>query len=74
MKNHYHKIESLRTYIDAQRNVFTRAPLQLDNCAEVSLGITALIAKSGCPFTDGDFVKECILLVSKSVPQCHKKI
>ncbi|KFM75893.1 Transposable element Tcb1 transposase, partial [Stegodyphus mimosarum] len=69
------KIKFFRHSLVAQRNVFTKASSQLDSCVEVSLGIAALIAKSGCPFTDGDFAKECILLASKKVcPEAMQKL
>lgn len=69
------KIESLRRSLVAQRNVFTKASSQLDNCVEVSVRIAALIAKTGRPFTDGDFAKECILLAAEKLcPETTNKL
>lgn len=40
----------------------------------MSLEIAALIAKSGRPFTDGDFAKKCMLLAAEKVhPEAHSK-
>lgn len=68
------RIEFLRRSFVAQRNVFTKASAQLDNCVEVSLEIAAIIAKSGRPFTDGDFAKQCILLAAEKLcPEATNK-
>ncbi len=65
-------IESLCRSLVAQRNMFKKASSQLGDC--VSLGIAALIAKIGRPFTDSNFAKECILSASeKMCPAATKK-
>lgn len=69
------KIESLRRSLDQQKSVFTKASSTVDTCVEVSYEIASLIAKSGRPFTDGDFAKKCIMLASEKVcPEASSKL
>ncbi|XP_023215656.1 general transcription factor II-I repeat domain-containing protein 2-like [Centruroides sculpturatus] len=56
------KIESLRRSLISQQNVFKKQSGELDAAVEASLEISALIAKNGKPFTDGDMIKKCLII------------
>lgn len=69
-----HKIEQLRKSFSSQSNFFQKHTTELDSYVEVSLGVAEIIAREGRPFTDGDFVKKCLLIASdKLCPEATKK-
>ncbi|XP_023242660.1 general transcription factor II-I repeat domain-containing protein 2-like [Centruroides sculpturatus] len=63
------KIESLRRSLISQQNVFKKQSGELDAAVEASLEISALIAKNGKPFTDGDMIKKCLIIASEMCPE-----
>lgn len=69
------KIESLRRSLNQQQNIFGKRSAEFDASCEVSYDISLMIAKSGRPFTDGDFVKNCMIAASKKLcPEATKKL
>ncbi|KAL3873751.1 hypothetical protein ACJMK2_036840 [Sinanodonta woodiana] len=83
MKHHYEKkhqdfhnvvgdgrtarIESLRHSLNRQQNIFAKQSAEFSAACEVSYEISLMIAKSGRPFTDGDFVKQCMTTASEKL-------
>jgi hypothetical protein len=68
------QIASLIRSLSAQQRVFTKGMEQVQIATEVSFDIASLIAKSARPFTDGDFVKECMIIASQKLcPEAVKK-
>nr|XP_042913023.1 general transcription factor II-I repeat domain-containing protein 2A-like [Parasteatoda tepidariorum] len=61
------KYETLSRSLIAQKGLFKKASDELDVCVEVSLKIAALIAKTGRPFSDGDFSKECLMIAAEKL-------
>ena len=55
------KIEALKKSISKQQMAFTRMNENSEMGTRVSLVISHLIAKNMKPFSDGEFVKECIM-------------
>lgn len=69
-----HRIEQLKKSFSSQASCFQKQASQLDSCVEVSFGVAEIIAKGGRPFTDGDFVKQCLLLASEKLcPEAKNK-
>ncbi|KAL3876955.1 hypothetical protein ACJMK2_034732 [Sinanodonta woodiana] len=60
------QIESLRHSLNRQQNIFSKQSADFSVACEVSYEISLMIAKSGPPFTDADFVKQCMITVSSS--------
>lgn len=68
------KIERLKRALISQTSFFQKQTSELDSCVEVSLCVAQLIAKGGRPFTDGDFVKDCLLIASEKLcPEAKNK-
>ncbi|KAL3863896.1 hypothetical protein ACJMK2_005623 [Sinanodonta woodiana] len=61
------QIESLRRSLNRQQNIFSKQTADFSVACEVSYEISLMIAKSGRPFTDGDFVKQCMITASKEL-------
>lgn len=61
------KIKHLKKSLINQTSYFQKQTSELDSCVEVTLNIAQLIAKRGKPFTDGDFVKDCLLIASEKL-------
>lgn len=57
------KIKALKKSISKQQMVFTKINENSEKGTRVSLAISHLIAKNMKPFSDGEFVKECIMTV-----------
>lgn len=54
------KVNELKSKINCQQSLFTRANKESENSVRVSYMIAEKIAKRGKPFADGEFVKECL--------------
>ena len=61
------RIESLRRSLTHQQNIFSRTSTDFKTACEVNYEIVLIIAKSGRPFTDGDFVKQCMITASEKL-------
>ena len=61
------KLEVLRKAFDAQQNVFRNQNTDVENVVRASYAVSKLIGKKLMPFTDGEFIKECMLVVAEVV-------
>jgi putative ubiquitin-RnfH superfamily antitoxin RatB of RatAB toxin-antitoxin module len=61
------KITSMVQLLQAQQDIFKKCNESAEQAVEVSFDIANLIAKSSRPFTDGDFVKNCLIVASKKL-------
>ncbi|KAL3877434.1 hypothetical protein ACJMK2_035140 [Sinanodonta woodiana] len=69
------QIESLRRSLNRQQNIFSKQTADFSVACEVSYEISLMIAKSGRPFTDGDFVKQCMITASEKLcPEAVRKL
>ena len=55
------KLQLLKSNLQAQQNVFQKAASEDKAIANASLRISQIIAKKMKPFSDGEFVKDCLL-------------
>ena len=53
----------MKASLASQQNIFHRARNISENASYVSYEVAHLIAKHGKPFSDGEFVKECLMKV-----------
>ncbi|KAL3880023.1 hypothetical protein ACJMK2_032295 [Sinanodonta woodiana] len=58
------RIEFQRRSLNRQQNIFSKQSADFSAACEVSYKISLMIAKSGRPFTDGNFVKQCMITAS----------
>nr|XP_014351308.1 PREDICTED: general transcription factor II-I repeat domain-containing protein 2A-like [Latimeria chalumnae] len=65
------KIESLKTQLLGQQGVFELKNKESEAAAIASFKVAQLIAKSSRPFTDGEFVKDCMMEICHAV--CKEK-
>ena len=72
VKQEKNKLNQLRTTLKQQSSVFQRQTTELENITLASYKVAQLIAKDKKPFTDGDFVKKCMMAVAETV--CSEKI
>ena len=72
VKQEENKFNQLRTTVKQQSYVFQRQITKLENVTIASYKVAQLIAKDKRPFTDGDFVKRCMMAVAETV--CSEKI
>ena len=66
------KLNQLRTTLKQQISVFQRQTIELENITLASNKVAQLIAKDKRSFTDGNFVKKCMMAVVEAV--CLEKI
>ena len=66
------KFSQLRTTLKQQSSVFQKQTTKLENIVLASYKVAQLIAKDKRPFTDGDFLKKCMMAVVETV--CSEKI
>lgn len=57
------KVTELKRNIQQQQNMFNRGKTQSEGAVKASFIIAEEIAKSGKPFTEGEFVKNCMIKV-----------
>ncbi|XP_060794872.1 general transcription factor II-I repeat domain-containing protein 2-like [Neoarius graeffei] len=65
------KLSKLKSILLAQQNTFVRQAQLNQSSVRVSFRVAQLIASSGKPFTDGEFVKKCLNAVAEEV--CPEK-
>lgn len=56
------KIASLKNSLSIQRQIFTNQSQQNEAAVKASFKVSHILAKAGKPFTDGQLVKDCILV------------
>ena len=64
-------VASLKTCLLRQQDVFKKAPKENNSAVEASYMVNEMIAKAGKPFTEGEFVKKCMLQAASIV--CPEK-
>ena len=65
------RVANLKTCLLRQQNVFKKATKENNAAVEVSYVVSEMIAKAGKPFTEGEFIKKCILQAASIV--CPEK-
>ena len=55
------KYESMKRGLETQRNLFTRKFAENESVTRTSYKIAHKMAERGKPFTDGNFIKECMM-------------
>jgi hypothetical protein len=65
------KLASLKKNLAAQQNIFKKVLRQTDAAMRASYEVAVAIAKQGKPFTDGEFVKSCMMKVVEHI--CPEK-
>ncbi|KAL3831899.1 hypothetical protein ACJMK2_023593 [Sinanodonta woodiana] len=69
------RIGSLRHSLNCQQNIFSKQSAEFSAACEVSYEISLMISKSGRPFPDGDFVKQCMITASEKLcPEAVRKL
>jgi len=66
------KLESLKRNAVSQRNLFVKLRNDNEAVTKVSLRIAHLLAIKGKPFTDGEFIKSCLLVAAEEI--CPEKM
>lgn len=61
------KSEDLKRKLLAEQSIFTKAKNTSEAATRASFQISRQIARSGRPFTDGDFIKECLMVASEEM-------
>ncbi len=64
--------EELKRSLKSQQAMFTKAKTQSEAAVKASFIVAEEVAKSACPFTEGEFVKHCMLKVCDAV--CPEKV
>ncbi|CAM5118897.1 unnamed protein product [Natator depressus] len=59
---HVDKIKALKKNLNAQQAIFTRPRKEMDSATQAHYVVGELIAKKLWPHSEGEFVKECILV------------
>ena len=65
------KVEELKRSLVSQQTMFTKAKSQSEAAVKASFIVAAEVAKSARPFTEGEFVKNCMIKVCDAV--CPEK-
>lgn len=64
------KLKQLEAVLMAQQRFFTRARESNENATKASYEVATLIAKHCKPFTEGEFIKDCVMkMVEKICPE-----
>ncbi|KAL3869600.1 hypothetical protein ACJMK2_042267 [Sinanodonta woodiana] len=64
------KLASLEKNLAAQQNIFKKCLWQTDAALRASYEVAVAIAKQGKPFTDGEFIKSCMMkIVEHTCPE-----
>ncbi len=61
------KVSKLKSVLSAQQNMFVRQTQLNQSSVRASFQVAKLIATSGRPFSDGEFVKKCMNAVAEEV-------
>lgn len=68
------KIKSLMQGFDVQKSMFTQRNKEAQDVTEISYEIANLIAKDSKAFSEGDFVKKCMIIAAQKLcPEVVKK-
>ena len=59
------KVKQLKAGLAKQRNLFLNVNKSIEDSVRASFAISEMIAKSSRPFTEGQFVKDCLLKASE---------
>jgi len=69
------KINCFKRGITAQQQIFKKLHKESEVVSEISYDLSLLIAKTSRPFTEGEFIKQCLLTVGKKIsPEITKKV
>ena len=63
IKQKLHKVEELKRRLVSQQTVFVKAKSQSEAAVKASFIVVVEIAKAARPFTEGEFVKNCMIKV-----------
>ncbi|XP_074488096.1 general transcription factor II-I repeat domain-containing protein 2-like [Sebastes fasciatus] len=63
MKQRFQKVEELKRSLVSQQAMFTNAKSQSEAAVKASFIVATEVAKSARPFTEGEFVKNCMMKV-----------
>lgn len=61
------KVEALKISLKGQQNIFKKCANENVATVRASYQVAKLVAEGGRPFTDGEFVKNCILKIAEEV-------
>ncbi|CAM1292725.1 Uncharacterised protein r2_g183 [Pycnogonum litorale] len=65
------KVKQLQAALASQQRIFTRASESKENITKASYEVAMLIAKHGKPFTEGAFIKDCVMKMVENI--CPEK-
>ncbi|XP_068110957.1 general transcription factor II-I repeat domain-containing protein 2-like [Hyperolius riggenbachi] len=65
------KLKQLEAVLTSQQRFFTRARESNENATRASYDVALLIAKNSKSFTEGDFIKECVMKMVENI--CPEK-
>ena len=65
------KVKQLQAALASQQRFFTRACESKENITKASYEVAMLIAKHGKPFTEGTFIKDCVMKMVENI--CPEK-
>lgn len=65
MEQRLQKVEELKRGLKSRQDLFRKAKSQSEAAVKASFIIAREIAKSARPFTEGDFIKNCMLKVKQ---------
>ena len=65
------KVKQLQAALASQQQFFTRACESKENITKASYEVAMLIAKHGKPFTEGTFIKDCVMKMVENI--CPEK-
>ena len=69
-KDRSKKLKQLEAGLTSQQRFFTRARESNENATKASYDVATLIAKHCKPFTEGEFMKDCMMtMVEKICPE-----
>ncbi|XP_068580201.1 general transcription factor II-I repeat domain-containing protein 2-like [Cebidichthys violaceus] len=71
MTQRLQKVEEFKRSLVSQQAMFTKAKPQIEAAVKASFIVAAEVAKSARPFTEGEFVKNCMIKVCDAV--CPEK-
>ena len=71
---HSHKIKSLKSSAQCQMTNLTAFSKEADVATGASYAMACNIARSKCPYADGEFINKNILLVASILDRCNKKL
>ena len=67
------KINRLKLCLEKQCSIFQKQNIESEKNTQASYEVAKLIAKNMKPFTDGDFVKDCLMAVVEVICPEKKK-